>query len=149
VSDILQARTDDEARPLEYLSVVYSSIATVPFTEVDLAILLATSRMNNEPKDVTGVLLHRAEHFMQALEGPVGAVRALLRRIAADERHHDVRTLDEEYLTVRRFGSWSMGYRPLNETDVAEAPAWFGSPEALQRRDGFRAAELLAWFHSR
>ena len=149
MSDTLQARPDDAARPVEYLSVVYSSIASVPFDEVELAILLATSRMNNEAQDVTGVLLHRDGHFMQALEGPVGAVRAVLRRIAADERHHDVWTLDEEYLTARRFGSWSMGYRPLSETDLAEAPAWFGSPEALQGRDGFRAAELLAWFRSR
>jgi hypothetical protein len=86
---------------------------------------------------------------MQALEGPVRAVRTALRTIAADERHRDVWTLDEEYLTARRFGSWSMGYRPLSETDLAEAPAWFGSPEAFDRRDGFRAAELLAWFRSR
>ena len=52
---------------VEFLSVVYSSIATVPFDEVDLALLLATSRMNNEAKGITGVLLHREGHFMQAL----------------------------------------------------------------------------------
>jgi len=154
VSETLQVRPDGAARPAEHrsaehLSVVYSSIATVPFAEVDLALLLATSRMNNEAKDITGVLLHRDGHFMQALEGPVRAVRAALRTIAADTRHRDVWTLDEEYLTARRFGSWSMAYRPLSERDLAEAPTWFGSPEALDGRDGFRAAELLAWFRSR
>ncbi|GAA2750377.1 BLUF domain-containing protein [Amnibacterium kyonggiense] len=149
MSVVLQSTPAGPVRPVEFLSVVYSSIAAVPFTEVDLALLLATSRMNNEAKSITGVLLHRDGHFMQALEGPVGAVRSVLRTIAADERHRDVRILDEEYLVGRRFGSWSMGYRPLTETDLAEAPAWFGSPEAARGVGDFRAAELLAWFRGR
>lgn len=135
--------------PGELLSIVYSSVATGPFSEVDLALLLAVSRMNNESRGLTGLLLHRNGQFMQALEGPAAAVRGALRTIAADPRHSGVWTLAEERITERRFGSWAMGYRPISETDLAEAPSWFGSPEALDEHSGTRAGELLAWFRAR
>jgi hypothetical protein len=153
MQETAEARTDEVpatgAYPGELLSIVYSSVATGPFTEVDLALLLAVSRMNNESRGLTGLLLHRDGQFMQALEGPVGAVRTALRTIAADPRHSGVWTLAEERITERRFGSWSMGYQPISETDLTEAPAWFGSPEALEERSGTRAGELLAWFRAR
>ena len=141
--------TDENGYPDELLSIVYSSVATGPFSEVDLALLLAVSRMNNEARGLTGVLLHRDGQFMQALEGPTGAVRRALRTIAADPRHTGVWTLAEERISERRFGSWAMGYQPISETDLAEAPAWFGSPEALEEQSGTRAGELLAWFRAR
>ena len=149
VTDTSQLPPAPTSRPSEFLSIVYSSIATVPFSEVDLALLLSVSRMNNAAKGITGLLLHRDGQFMQALEGPIGAVRSTLRTIGNDARHREIWTLDEEYITDRRFGSWSTGYRPLTETDLAEAPSWFGSPEALDEHSGSRAGELLAWFRAR
>jgi hypothetical protein len=146
VSDTLQVRPDDRTDDGALLSIVYSSSATVPFSEMDLALLLATSRMNNEARSLTGVLLYRDGQFMQALEGPERTVRAVFARIAADPRHDGVWTLDERTIDERRFGSWAMGYRALSEADVAAAPSWFGSPEALQQRDPSRAQELLGWF---
>jgi hypothetical protein len=131
------------------LSVVYSSLATVPFSEVDLALLLSVSRLNNQARGLTGVLLHRNGQFMQALEGPERAVRSVLATIAADPRHTGVWTLDEEPIAARRFGSWAMGYRSLSDADIAAAPEWFGSPEAVQTRDDSRTSELLAWFRDR
>lgn len=137
------------SRPTELLSIVYSSIATVPFSEVDLALLLSVSRANNDAAGITGLLLHRDGQFMQALEGPVTAVRRALRTIGDDRRHQEIWTLDEEYITERRFSSWAMGYRPLTASDLAEAPVWFGSPEALDEQTRSRASELLAWFRGR
>jgi len=153
VQETAETRTDEvpgeTGYPGELLSIVYSSVATGPFTEVDLALLLAISRMHNESRGLTGLLLHRDGQFMQALEGPPDAVRRALRTIAADPRHSGVWTLAEERITERRFGSWAMGYQQMSETDLAEAPAWFGSPEALEDRSGTRAGELLAWFRAR
>jgi hypothetical protein len=149
VTDTVQTAPAHAARPTELLSIVYSSIATAPFSEVDLALLLSVSRINNAATGITGLLLHRDGQFMQALEGPATAVRRALRTIGNDPRHHEIWTLDEEYITERRFGSWAMGYRPLTVSDFAEAPAWFGSPEALDEQTGFRAGELLAWFRGR
>ena len=149
MSDTLRTRPDDVADDGLLLSLVYSSAAAVPFTEMDLALLLATSRMNNETRGLTGQLLFRDGQFMQALEGPERAVRAVFRTIAGDPRHTAVWTLDEQTITSRRFGSWAMGYRALSEADIATAPAWLGSPEAQQERDASRAEELLAWFRGR
>jgi hypothetical protein len=149
VTDTLQTRPDGAADDDSLLSLVYSSAASAPFSEIDLALLLATSRMNNESRGLTGQLLFRDGQFMQALEGPARTVRAVFRTIAADPRHMGVWTLDEQAIPHRRFGSWAMGYRALSEADVAAAPAWFGSPEALQQRDASRAEELLDWFRSR
>ena len=150
MSDTLQARSDhDGLHDGTLVSVVYASTATVAFSEIDLALLLALSRTNNEPRGLTGLLLHRDGQFMQALEGPERAVRATLARIAADPRHTGVWILAEEPIVARRFGSWSMGYRGLSTADVSAAPAWFGSSEATPDRDESRAGELLAWFHDR
>lgn len=144
-----EPRTERVPDEDELLSVVYSSVASGPFSDADLALLLAISRMNNESRGLTGLLLHRGGQFMQALEGPASAVRAALRTIAADPRHSGVWTLAEERITERRFGSWAMGYQPISDRDLAEAPSWFGSPEALAERAGSRAAELLTWFRAR
>lgn len=148
MSDALQVRSDEDSREDELLTIVYSSVATVPFTEIDLALLLATSRLNNEARRLTGVLLHRDGTFMQALEGPARDVRSTLRIIAADPRHTDIRIIDEEYGPDRHYGSWAMGYVSPSDAQLAAAPAWFGSPEALDEHPEYRAGELLAWFRA-
>lgn len=134
----------------QLVSVVYSSVATVPFSEMDLAGLLMVSRMHNEARGLTGMLLHRDGQFMQVLEGPQDTVRAALAVIAADPRHTGVWLHDEESIEERRFGSWAMGYRELAADDAAAPPVWYGSPEASDRGEGrvsaTRAGELLAWF---
>ena len=104
MSVTLQGQTKDRAADGGLLSIVYSSVATVPFSEVDLALLLSMSRLNNQARGLTGVLLHADGQFMQALEGPEWAVRSILATIAADPRHTGVWTLDEESITARRFG---------------------------------------------
>lgn len=131
------------------MSIVYASTATVPFSAADLELLLSVSRTNNEPLGLTGLLLHRDGQFMQALEGPERAVRTTLARIASDPRHAGVWTLAEEQVTVRRFGSWAMGYRGLSDAEVSAAPAWFGSEQEALEHDDSRAGALLAWFRDR
>lgn len=149
MTSTLPAPADDAIGSTAVLSVVYSSVATAPFHDADLAELLAVSRANNEPRGLTGLLLSRDGQFMQVLEGPERAVRELLATIAADPRHSGVWTLDEEVVEHRRFASWAMGYRARSEEDLASAPSWFGSEEAAAQPGPSRAAELLAWFRSR
>lgn len=143
MSDTIQVRPGRAPADGSLLSIVYASTATVPFSDVDLALLLAGSRIRNDERGLSGLLLYRNGQFMQVLEGPEPAVRALLATIAEDPRHSGVRALHEERIDDRRFGSWAMGYRSISET---EPPSWFGSPEALRQRDFSHAGELLAWF---
>ncbi|MFD1721947.1 BLUF domain-containing protein [Amnibacterium endophyticum] len=142
-------RIDDP--PLEgvLLSVVYSSVATRPFSDAALVELLALSRARNAGRDLTGLLLHRDGQFMQVLEGPERAVRGLLATIAADPRHSGVWVLDEERVGARRFGSWSMAYRGIEESDREAVPEWFGSADGAGPAGAGRAAALLDWFRHR
>lgn len=107
------------------ISVVYTSHARAPFTDPDLEQLLATSRASNARRGITGMLLYRAGHFIQILEGPDAAVRELMRVIQSDPRHADVRIVRDEEIRERRFSEWSMGYEPI-------------SPPSHPAPDGFR-----------
>ena len=131
---------------------MYSSSATVPFSDEDLAELLRRSRAANEDLGVTGLLLHHAGQFMQVLEGPEVVVRGVLARIADDPRHTGVLVLAEERIETRRFPDWAMGYRPA--TDLTYLPGFNGS---IMSEDTFgtdwltstRVEALLDWFRRR
>ena len=56
------------------------------------------------------VTIHRGK-FAQVLEGPEDAVRALLRRIMGDPRHHSLLVLADAPLVARSYSDWSMAYR--------------------------------------
>ncbi len=149
MTDSAVRQTSRSSEPGLLLSIVYASEASVPFSEMDLALLLAVSRSRNEARGVTGLLLYRGGRFMQALEGPEQAVRSVFATIGADPRHTDVRTLDEEMIAERRFGLWAMGYRPRSDPDSAGTQLWFGSTEQERRQDDSRASALLASFRDR
>ncbi len=108
--------------PLFHL--IYLSSSTKTFSEKDLLALLETSRRNNEPAGITGLLLYRDGNFIQALEGEEPVVTATHARIAQDPRHHGLITLLKEPIAKRAFGDWSMGFRNLNSPEVRSIPAY-------------------------
>ncbi|WP_065571788.1 BLUF domain-containing protein [Microbacterium oleivorans] len=101
--------------------IAYASRATEPFDHARLVELLAESRANNERDGITGMLVYSDPDFIQILEGPDAAVRALLERIGRDPRHTDVRVLLEEQVSERKYSTWSMGYEPTTPGDGADA----------------------------
>lgn len=134
-------------------STVYVSTATVPFWDDEIAALLAQSRENNTKLDLTGILLFKNGQFMQALEGPERAVRALIDIISKDERHTDVRILSEEEVEVRQFPSWTMGYRGVTDTSIKEIPGYDRFFETAGGQTSSwatpsRARFLLDWFRT-
>lgn len=146
------SQTLPDAPPAALLSVVYASTASVPFTEDDLAVLLAKSRRRNREADVTGLLVHAAGQFMQVLEGPEARVRPLLTRIAADPRHTGVWVLAEERIDGRRFADWAMGFR--SERNLEGVAGFNGSILSEEARDvdwttESRATQLIDWFRRR
>ena len=72
--------------------IVYASRAVEPFDHDDLVDLLSQSRENNSRDGITGMLVYRDLDFIQILEGPDAAVRALLERIGRDPRVQRGRT---------------------------------------------------------
>lgn len=102
---------------MKILSVVYSSIAVVPFDQPALQLLLHRARAHNQIVGITGLLLYRNRHFVQALQGPEAEVQALYEHICRDPRHHTVTTLIEEHVEELAFPYWAMGYLPVELGD--------------------------------
>ena len=104
----------------QFLSVVYVSTATEPFTRDELAELLEKSRHRNRQVEITGMLLHHDGSFIQAIEGPPAAVRALHHKIVGDPRHTGIITLLEAQIETREFGEWEMAFRDLASLGASE-----------------------------
>ena len=108
------------ADPSPLLSYAYVSAPVRAFPRAELVDLLAISRRNNARIGVTGMLLYKGGNFMQALEGPEDAVRALQERIGRDPRHRYMITVMDTWTDERHFGDWMMGFRDLD--DSAQRP---------------------------
>jgi hypothetical protein len=136
------------------LSIIYSSVATTPFSDDDLAALLAVSRANNGRDGLTGMLLYRDGYFLQVLEGDYDAVRERMRVIDADPRHSDVTTLLEEVVSERRFPEWTMGYQPVTEGEADDIPGYRSTFDDIAggRPSGgtlMALRQVMGWFQGR
>ncbi len=135
------------------VSVAYVSTATKPFDDASLGDLLAQSRRSNHEHDLTGMLLYRRGRFFQVLEGPKDAVDELMAKIAADERHAEVRILLEEQLDDRRFEEWTMGFEPIGIPSTPLPDGFRDTFDDLESDDddaSIRAVrELTVWFRAR
>jgi hypothetical protein len=93
------------------LQLVYISTSRAPIDQALLEDILVTSRRNNDRVGVSGLLVAGGRRFLQALEGPAGAVLATYARIAADPRHFAVVQLSCKEVAARQFGAWSMAFQ--------------------------------------
>lgn len=96
------------------INLIYMSSAVNLFTDDDLTELLRISRQNNKRSGITGMLLYNDGNFLQVLEGPPEAVRALYDRICRDPRHHNIIKLYEKPIDKPEFGQWEMAFRNLS-----------------------------------
>lgn len=99
---------------MKTLSLVYSSVAVAPFDQAALQLLLHRARAHNQIVGITGLLLYRDRHFVQALQGAESEVETLYERIIHDLRHRTVTTLLKEYINEPAFPYWAMGYLPVD-----------------------------------
>ena len=74
---------------------------------------------NNRGDDLTGLLITIQGHFIQALEGPVDAVRTTYAKISMDLRHHDPHIISQGPVGQRLFSDWNMCARALAPSDQA------------------------------
>jgi Sensors of blue-light using FAD len=90
--------------------IIYSSAATVPFSEAALTVLLGRARTNNARLDVTGMLLYHEGSFLQVVEGMAPVLETLFAKIGQDKRHNRIMTLLKREVDERHFGDWAMGF---------------------------------------
>ncbi|WP_239684016.1 BLUF domain-containing protein [Leucobacter musarum] len=134
--------------------VVYTSNAVTRFYADDLEQLLVLARAHNHSVGISGILLYKSHRFIQFLEGPPGAVDALMERISRDPRHTDVRVVVDDLRLDRQFQDWSMGYQ-VTRDDAEPLPEGFrdsfadieAAPDSFTT--GRAAKELALWFRVR
>ena len=138
--------------PIYYL--VYASAATQLFSKAALLELLTKAREKNQRLGISGLLLYKDGDFIQLLEGPKAAVKALFNTIDHDPRHVGSMIMTEGERDERLFADWSMGFRNLADPEVQATPGYsrfMNSPRIAQRLADKpdECLQLLALFRPR
>lgn len=105
--------------------VIYSSQATHPLSVGELQCILHDARAGNERRGITGALVYVEGVFLQVLEGERGDVVELMRNIARDSRHADVKVFHEAEVDAPAFHSWHMANIEATPEMLAQ---WVGLP---------------------
>ncbi len=127
--------------------VLYRSWAAQPWSGAQLQELLGKSRDYNAGYGITGLLLYSEGCFVQVLEGPEDAVRALYAKIQQDPRHTQVLTVREGPGPHRYFADWSMDFGYVAKQEVEQVlDALYTEPtQALISKDPHLQALLQAF----
>lgn len=112
---------------------IYSSKADPNLDEHGIQKILETSERNNKERNITGLLIHYQDSFIQMLEGEKEDVQQLYETIQDDERHDSVMTLFEGYTEKRHFPAWKMSLRLVDDTAFKKIDAY----ETLEQSDQF------------
>ena len=131
---------------------VYSSTAQEGLNEVELHEILSASARNNEPLDITGMLLFHKNTFIQMLEGPKENVLDLFNKIKKDGRHHGVLTLYEGETDHRFFPHWRMAFEAVMEKTFREMTEYENLNEASDfleaSQDEHQGLKVLRYFYN-
>jgi hypothetical protein len=92
---------------MSFMQLTYAS-RPFGFDDAMLSGILLDARRCNARDGITGLLICRADLYLQLLEGPEAAVDAAYRRIAADDRHMELRLLTRRVVQDRLFPAWAM-----------------------------------------
>jgi len=87
-----------------------------------LKAILESSVRHNQLHGITGMLLYCRGRFLQVLEGSEAEVMKTYARICDDPRHQHVTTLATTKVQRRHFGSWSMGFKHVSASEIAQFP---------------------------
>ncbi|RTL43949.1 MAG: BLUF domain-containing protein [Burkholderiales bacterium] len=88
---------------------VYISTAAPDLTVPEVRRIVARSQMRNRQLDVTGMLLLVRSEFLQVLEGQRDMLDEVVGYISRSPRHQDIRLIERQPITTRRFDGWHMG----------------------------------------
>ncbi len=105
--------------------IIYCSQAEYDLAPEELVDLLEISRRNNEAAGLSGMLLYSSQSFLQVLEGDPVSLAATYARIAADDRHLNLRLLLDAEVAAPLFPDWTMGFEHVDDESLAEELAGF------------------------
>lgn len=131
---------------------VYTSTRKSACDETEIQKILDSCKRNNPSKNVTGVLLHSDNHFIQYLEGPADIIK-LYDLIKEDSRHSRAVLLSYGPLKERIFPAWHMGYKNVSKEKIdfltdakSEDKKVFESIIKGEQQNGTSATNLLVKF---
>ncbi len=96
---------------------VYTSIRNTSCTDYEIQSILSSCEKNNPSKNITGILLHSENRFIQYLEGDKDIIQ-LYDLIKTDTRHKHAVLLSYGPLKERVFPAWHMGYKNLSKEKI-------------------------------
>jgi hypothetical protein len=100
--------------------IIYLSQVSAPLSEDALSRLLEKSRVNNQGRNITGLLLYSERQFMQLLEGEEADVVQLYMDLAQDSRHTGLIKLADKPIMHRSFSEWSMAFEAVSPEKFAQ-----------------------------
>lgn len=134
---------------------VYTSVRRPNCDEREISKILDSCKRNNPSKDITGILLHSDDLFIQYLEGDKDIIK-LYDLIKDDDRHKRVVLLSYGPLQERVFPSWHMGYKNLPKEridflteDNQNEKQIFQSIIKGEKQSGVSAVNLLVKFFNK
>jgi len=100
----------------DLITISYRSKAVLSDPIRDVEDIVADSHRRNEAEGITGILLFDGEFFMQTIEGPAAATRALFISIIEDDRHENVVPFCICEIEERDFPDWHLELLEPGET---------------------------------
>lgn len=98
--------------------IVYRSLAIGLVNDRMLLEIQASANRFNETCGISGLLYYHSGVFLQLLEGSAGCIERVMERIAADQRHYDIRQIHEQENTHRLVATWRMGVMNLDQPEA-------------------------------
>ncbi len=95
---------------------VYTSARMKNCTDQDIDQILEVSRRNNAKINVTGILIHTKDRFLQVLEGDKEVIMSLYHKIDKDSRHGGSNMRFCEPVNERYFANWEMAGRKMDKS---------------------------------
>lgn len=97
---------------LTITSWLYVSRSLLTGSEAEAAVrnIVEVASRKNEAHGLTGALIFNGTEFAQYLEGPAEPLQEIRAAIHKDDRHTDIKTLEEAQRTARTFPDWSLAY---------------------------------------
>jgi hypothetical protein len=108
---------------MSLLRLIYVSRVARQVRFADAEQIACDAAESNRARQLTGLLVYSPTHFIQVLEGESADVLTLISRIRLDNRHVELRILDQREVVTREFGDWAMLARRLPGTKALDATA--------------------------
>lgn len=87
-------------------------------SQYDLKDLLRKIKINNTKNQITGVLIHKSDNFLQVLEGEHKTVDILFNKISIDNRHKNIFKIIETTIEERFFEEYKFGFTVIKNQDA-------------------------------